>query len=78
MQTKLQKLLDFMGQGLHGPALRLAASWGRRGLGNGLHAEAILKGWAAYSNPAFYRELGEDPTELMMEGIRAIRARYKC
>lgn len=76
MQTKLSILKAHMAAGDHHAALRLAASWGRRGLGSGAHAEAITAGWAAASNADFYRQLGKDPVALVAAGVQAIRERY--
>ena len=76
MQTKLAKLKQFMAAGDYRAALKLAASWGRRGLGGGSHADAITQGWAALSNPDFYKSIGKDPDALTAAGVAAIRARY--
>ena len=78
MQTKLQQLRDHMAAGRYTQALKLAASWGRRGLGGGAHAEAITKGHAANTNRAFYLELGQNPETLVQQGLQAIRDRYQC
>lgn len=72
METKLSKLKKLMAYGDHRAALRLAAGWPR--LGD--HKEAITRGWAALSNPGFYRELGRDPEALVAAGLAAIRERY--
>jgi hypothetical protein len=76
MQTKLSILRGHIAAGRTRDALKLAASWGRRGLGGGGHAEDITAGWAAINNPAFYREIGKDPDALVAAGIQAIKERY--
>ena len=72
MQTKLSKLKAMMAAGDYHRALRLAAGWPRLGH----HKEAIQQGWAAMSNPGFYRQIGKDPDELSKVGLVAIRERY--
>lgn len=76
LQTKLSILKAHMAAGDHRAALKLAASWGKRGLGGGEHAEAITKAWAAMTNPDFYRSIGKDPDALVAAGVQAIRERY--
>ena len=73
MQTQLSKLKVFMAEGDHKAALRLASKWSR--LGD--HKERITQGWAALSNPDFYRQIGKDPEALVASGISAIRERYE-
>lgn len=72
MKTKLAGLKALMMAGDHGPALKLAASFPR--LGD--HKAAIQQGWAAWSAPSFYRELGKDPDTLVRAGLTAILERY--
>ena len=76
MQTKLQTLKDYMAAGNHTAALKLAASWGKRGLGGGTHAEAITQAHSANGNRRFYESIGKNPDELVAKGIQAIRERY--
>lgn len=76
MRTKLAILHEHMAAGDHRAALKLAASWGRRGLGSGPHAEAITGGWAALTNPDFYRSIQRNPEEMVAAGVAAIRERY--
>lgn len=68
----IDRLREYMAAGQYRKALQLAASWPRLGE----HKEAIEQGWAAASNPDFYREIGKDPEELEARGIAAIRERY--
>lgn len=42
----------------------------------GEHRDAITKGANAAKNPDFYRQIKQDPTELVAAGIYAVRARY--
>ena len=72
MQTKLSKLKGFMAAGDHRSALKLAAAFPQLGT----HKADIQRGWAAMSNPRFYREIGESPDKLISQGLGAIRKRY--
>ena len=72
METALSRLKKLMANGEERKALKLAASWPDLGE----HKDAIRAGWAAASNPEFYRELGKSPEKLEQEGIAAIRERY--
>jgi hypothetical protein len=72
METKLSRLKRLMSCGDYRSALRLAAGWPRLGE----HKEAIQRGWAALSNPDFYRQIGQDPDRLVEVGLAAIRTRY--
>ncbi len=72
MQTRLQLLRRYMADGDHRSALRLAASWGQLGG----QRDAITRGWAAMSHPAFYEAIGKDPSVLVAHGLDAIRSRY--
>ena len=76
MKTKLDQLKDYMAAGNTRAALKLAASWGRRGLGGGAHADAITQGWSALTSPQFYRDLGKDPAALAAAGVAAICEKY--
>ena len=72
MQTKLAKLKGFMAEGDDRSALKLAAAFPQLGP----HKADIQRGWAAMSNPCFYREIGESPDKLISQGLGAIRERY--
>lgn len=54
-----------------GEALRVAASWPH----HGEHTPAITRGWTAFSRPAFYRQLNQDPDELVRLGVAALKER---
>lgn len=69
-RDELKQLLD---AGKHRAALKLAASAPRL---LQTHKDAILAGYAAATNPAFYRELGRNPDDLVAAGVAAIQARY--
>lgn len=73
METQLTKLKRFMAEGDYHSALRMAAKFGQLGT----QRDAITLGWAAKTNPRFYRELGKDPDQLVQNGIKAIRERYE-
>lgn len=70
--TKLSKLKACYAAGDLVGALRVAARFPQ--LGD--EKEAITRAWAAVGNPAFYRELGQDPDALFRLGIDALRRRY--
>lgn len=72
MTTKISRVRDLMASGDEIGALRIVARFGRLGA----DAETIRRGWNAWTSPAFYRELGLDPTALVRAAIAAIRARY--
>lgn len=74
--TKLSILKAHVAAGRKHDALKLAAGWGKRGLGGGAHAEAITKAWAAMSNPGFYIDIGQDPVAIIDAGFAAIKERY--
>lgn len=76
METKLATLKKHWTAGNRPAALKLAASWGRRGLGGAAHADAITKGWAAYSNREFYVAIGADPDALVAAAYLALQERY--
>lgn len=72
METKLSKLKACLAAGDGVGALRIAARFPQLGL----HKEAITRAWAAYQNPQFYQDIGQDPAHLYQAGIAAIKARY--
>lgn len=71
--TQLSQLKQFMKEGNHRAALKLAAGWSRLGE----HKKQIQQGWSALQNPKFYKEIGKDPDKLVECGIQSIRERYK-
>lgn len=72
LKTALQKLKDLWAAGHHRQALKLAAGWPSLGQ----HKTEIQRGWAAASNPAFYKQIGENPDELYTAGLHAVAERY--
>ena len=72
METALDRLKALWADGEYRKAIKLAASWPRLGE----HKAAIERGWAAASNPAFYRQLRKDPVALYHKGLVAVAARY--
>ena len=72
MTTKLEQLKTLMRAGDHHRALKLAAGWSRLGEAR----DDIQRGWAAKSNPDFYRGIGQDPDELVRLGVAAIQTKY--
>lgn len=71
--TQLGKLREFMANREYTAALRLAARWADLGP----HKAEITRGWSALRNPRFYREIGQDPKNLIRCGLLAICERYK-
>jgi hypothetical protein len=43
----------------------------------GAQKEAITRAHCAIQNPAFYKQLGQDPAALVAAGIEALRTRYR-
>lgn len=70
--TATEELTRLWGAGQYRKALKLAASWPK--LGD--HEDAIRAGWAAASNPNFYRQLDKDPAADYAAGLAAVAARY--
>lgn len=73
MDTKITRLRAAFSAGNIPAALRIAAKFPR--LGD--HAGPITRAWAAYSNPDFYRQIGQDPEALIVAGADALRDKYK-
>lgn len=73
MDTKLSKLKAAWHAGDQIGALRIAARFPVLGDAK----KAITQAWAAVQNPAFYRQLGHDPEQLVSEGLEAMAARYE-
>jgi len=71
--TKLAALKTAFAAGDQMGALRIAAKFPR--LGD--EATAITRAWAAYSNPEFYRQIGQDPDALIAVGVDALRDKYR-
>ena len=71
--TKLAQLkqrwhqADFLG------ALRIAAKFPNLGR----EKEAIQRGWAAHINPEVYRQMGQDPGELLVIAYGALEGKYR-
>lgn len=72
METKLSKLQGFMQAGLWGDAILLAAKFGELGA----EKESILKAREGLLRPAFQRQIGRDPDELISAGVDALTRRY--
>lgn len=53
-------------------ALRIAAKFPILGQ----HKEAIQRGWQALQRPDFYLAIGQEPAELITDGVRALQERY--
>ena len=73
METKLSKLKAAWHAGDQIGALRIAARFPALGDAK----KAISQAWAAAQNPAFYRQLGHDPEQLVNDGLQALAARYE-
>ena len=72
METALERLRALWAEKNYHKALKLAASWPRLGG----HARQIRQGWAAISNPDFYRQLGRDPEALYSDGLAAVAEQF--
>ena len=72
MITKTQKLIDALKEGRSIDALRIAKSF--RALGP--HKAAIQRGWEAYQNPDFYRQINKDPEAAFKDAMAALRTIY--
>jgi hypothetical protein len=72
MKTKLSTLREFMAAGDWRAALKLADSFGDLGI----HKQQIERGWAAYTRPDFYREIGKNPEDLIADARAALVERY--
>ena len=70
--TKLSCLTERWSCGDRLGALRIAAKFPRLGE----HHERITRGWAAHTNPDFYASMGENPHELVADGLLAVAERY--
>lgn len=71
--SKLARLRAAWDAGNRLEALRIAARFPRLGA----ERETITRGWAAYTNPGFYREMGRDPEALIAAAFDALAARYE-
>lgn len=71
-EAKPRQILDALAAGDVRTVLRVAASFQHLGK----HKATITRGWAALQRPDFYRELGQNPDDLVAEGVAAVRARY--
>lgn len=70
--TKLEQVRQHLAAGRLASALRICARFGELGE----QKERITRGWAAYQNPSFYREIGQNPDALFADAIAAIHERY--
>lgn len=73
METKLSKLKAMWAAGDRIGALRMAARFPRLGE----EKTVITQAWAAANNPAFYRQLGKSPEDLVEAGMAALVQRYR-
>jgi hypothetical protein len=70
--TKLARIKAALDRGDEREAIRIAARFPQLGDAR----EAVTRAWAAYTRPAFYRELGQDPAAHIRAGVAALRRRY--
>ncbi len=71
-ERKIDKLAAHMRSGNWQAALSLAAKFPRLGA----HAAVIRRAHEATQQPAFYRQIGMDPEQLVQAGVEALKARY--
>ena len=72
MQTKTERVRELVRNGELLPALRIAKDF--RMLGD--HRVTIQQGWAAYTNPSFYRGLRRDPDQMVCTALSALLELY--
>lgn len=72
MRTKLSTLLELMDAGEWEKAIRLAAKFPALGK----QRDDILRAKDALNLPAFYEQLGRDPSALIEAGKSALLSRY--
>ncbi len=71
--TKLSKLKDAAAANDWLAALRIASKFPQLGE----HKAVIMSGWQALQSPAFYREIGKNPDELVAAAVAALKEKYK-
>ncbi len=71
-ERKIDKLAAHMRSGNWQAALSLAAKFPRLGA----HADVIRRAHEATHRPAFYRQIGMDPEQLVQAGVAALKERY--
>ena len=71
-ERKIDKLAAHMRSGNWQAALSLAAKFPHLGA----HAGVIRRAHEASHRPAFYRQLGLDPEQLVRAGVEALKERY--
>lgn len=72
-QSKIAGLRAAWAAGDKVGALRIAARFADLGA----EREAILSGWGAFQNPAFYRQVRKDPEALVASAFAALAKRYE-
>ncbi len=72
MLSKPDQIRKALTEGNHAEALRIASSFPHLGS----HKAVIMRGYEASVRPAFYRQLGKDPQQLINDGIEALKDRY--
>lgn len=70
--TKTEEVRQALREGRDIDALRIAKSF--RILGD--HKVAIQRGWDAYQNPRFARQIGRCPDDLMRKAMTSLRDLY--
>jgi hypothetical protein len=72
LQSKKSRIQDAWMAGNHVEAMRIAkdSSYG------GSLLPSIQRGWSAMQNPSFYRQLGRDPQQLVVDGLDAVADVY--
>jgi len=53
-------------------ALRIAARFFDRSI----DTKVFKRGWDAYNNPAFYRQLGKDPEQIVRDALDVLAKRF--
>lgn len=73
MRSKIDQLRDAWGAGDRIGALRIASRFFDRSDDTKL----FKRGWDAYQNPGFYRQIGRDPAAITADAITAMARKFR-
>lgn len=72
MRSKLDQLRTLWENGDRLGALRIASKYFDRSPAT----KTMKRGWDAYSNPSFYRQINRDPEALVGEAMRVMATKF--
>jgi len=72
LKSKSQKIRDALAAGDHVTALRVGAHFHDRSH----DTKTYKRGFDAHNNPGFYRQIGQDPQQLVAASIDLLQARF--